>query len=109
VPAVGTVSPVSDEPFPDLGPTESELRGRWIAQPDGRVGGDRVDERIRWLTIHRLEALATTSDGWDWLFRDPRDGRLWELTFPQGSLHGSGPRLLTVIDPELALARYGHA
>jgi hypothetical protein len=101
---------VSDESsYPDLEPGESELHGQWIAQPDGRVAADPVDERIRWLTINRLEPLGTSSDGWDWLFRDPRDGRLWELTYPQGSLHGSGPRRLAVIDREMALARYGLA
>lgn len=100
---------MSDEPYPDLAPGETELHGQWIARPDGRTEGDPVDERIRWLTINRLVALGTTSDGWDWLFRDPRDGRLWELTFPQGSLHGSGPRRLAVVEPQLALARYGLA
>lgn len=92
-----------------LSSNESELRGEWVRHPDGRVAGDVVDERIRWLTIHQLEALGTTSDGWDWLFRDPDDGRLWELTFPQGSLHGSGPRLLRTVPAEEALARYGLA
>lgn len=98
---------MSDEAYPDLAPGETELLGQWIEQPDGRVVGDPVDERIRWLTINRLAPLGTTSDGWDWLFRDPRDGRLWELTYPQGSLHGSGPRRLALIAPEVALARYG--
>lgn len=98
---------MSDEAYPDLAPGETELLGQWIEQPDGRVVGDPVDERIRWLTINRLAPLGTTSDGWDWLFRDPCDGRLWELTYPQGSLHGSGPRRLALIAPEVALARYG--
>ena len=100
---------MTDDLFPPLGPEEHELHGAWITQPDGRVAGDPVEERIRWLTIHRLDALGTTSDGWDWLFRDPRDGRLWELTYPSGSLHGSGPRRLAVIDRAAALARYGRA
>jgi hypothetical protein len=92
---------VSGEGYAELSEGESELRGE--------VVGDAVDERIRWLAIHRLHALGTSSAGWDWLFRDPRDGRLWELTFPQGSLHGSGPRLLRVVPADEALARYGLA
>jgi hypothetical protein len=92
---------VSGEGYAELSQSESELRGE--------VSGDAVDERIRWLAINRLEALGTTSDGWDWLFRDPRDGRLWELTFPQGSLHGSGPRRLRLMSTDDALARYAFA
>jgi hypothetical protein len=92
---------VSGEQYAELSESESELRGE--------VSGDAADERIRWLAINRLEALGTTSAGWDWLFRDPRDGRLWELTFPEGSLHGSGPRRLRSISAEEALARYAFA
>ena len=92
-------------PFRDLAPHEAELHGRWHLPGDGRSGDD-VEQRIRWLVANRLVAEANASDGWEWLFRDPSDGRLWELSFPEGSLHGSGPRRLAVIVPEAAKTKY---
>jgi hypothetical protein len=100
---------MADETHQDLAPDETELRGAWIPGADGRPSNDAVEERIRWLVAHRLTHVATSADGWDWLFRDPSDHRLWELTYPQGSLHGAGPRRLAMIGREAALARYGRA
>ena len=37
------------------------------------------------------EKVATDSSGWDILYKDPRDGRFWELTYPDSSFHGGGP------------------
>jgi hypothetical protein len=45
--------------------------------------------------------------GWRQLYLDPRDGRRWELTFPQGSLHGGGPRRLECVAALVAADRYG--
>ena len=88
-----------------LGPHERQLQG---VLSEGIVGApDAVEARIRWLVSHRLRVVASSADGWDWLFRDPHDGRLWEQTFPLGSLHGSGPRRLAVIAEEQARAKYG--
>lgn len=98
---------MADETHPDLAPHETELRGAWIREVGGRPVNDAAEERIRWLVAHRLEHIGTSADGWDWLFRDPRDQRLWELTYPEGSLHGAGPRRLAEIDRDTALARYG--
>jgi hypothetical protein len=86
----------------DLVSDEVELRGGW----GGGGEPDAVERRIRWLVAHRLEALASADGGWSWLLRDPRDGRLWELTFPTGSIHGSGPRRLAVTTPEHAAEIY---
>jgi hypothetical protein len=96
-------SPVSD--FTELEPHERQLIGRWA---DGEAGGatDDVDARIFWLVSQRLEPKGFASNGWDALFRDPRDGRYWELTFPQGSLFGGGPRQLTLLSPAAAAAKY---
>lgn len=86
--------------FADLAPHEVELHA-------GDSQGDAVDARILWLARERLERLASTNAGWDTLFRDPRDGRLWELTFPQGNLFGGGPRRLAVMSGIDAREKYG--
>jgi hypothetical protein len=94
------------ESFHELAPEETELKGEWYEAEQG-IGADPVEHRIRWLIAHRLEGLGTAEGGWDWLFRDPRDGRYWELTFPTGSIHGSGPRRLAVIPVARASEKYG--
>jgi hypothetical protein len=60
--------------------------------------------RIEWLTTGCLEKIAASN--WTILFRDPEDGRYWELTYPKGELQGGGPPRLTVLSPEKAHAKY---
>jgi hypothetical protein len=96
---------VATPPFDELASSEQQLRGAWIESPQGKRG-DAVEQRIFWLISERLVALGSASDGWDWLYRDPRDGRLWELTYPEGSLLGRGPRQLALVLPEVAAAKY---
>lgn len=92
--------------FADLGPEERVLAGSW---PEPRAGTvhDEIDRRIFWLVSRRLTRLAVAEGGWRQLYRDPRDGRLWELSFPHGSLHGGGPRRLECVTAPLAAERYG--
>ncbi|MEP6621550.1 MAG: Imm27 family immunity protein [bacterium] len=92
--------------YPDLQADEQQLTGHW---KDGKAGAaaDDVDERILWLVTKRLLPKGLTADGWDSLFLDPRDSRFWELTFPQSSLFGGGPRQLSVLSPEAAAEKYG--
>lgn len=91
--------------FRDLAPDERLLVGSWSDATAGAVH-DEVDERIFWLVSRRLTLLGVAEGGWRQLYRDPRDGRLWELTFPQGSLHGGGPRRLEMITSEAAKKKY---
>jgi hypothetical protein len=96
---------MTGETHADLAPDEMLLQGALSGEITGTP--DAGESRIRWLVAHRLHAVASSPDGWEWLFRDPRDGRLWEQSFPLGSLHGSGPRRLAVITPAAAHAKYG--
>ena len=59
--------------------------------------------------LDRLDRLAITDGGWSALHRDPEDGRLWELTFPEGHLHGGGAPLLHVVSRQEATEKYGAA
>ena len=90
----------------DLDPSELDLVGAWDGSGD-EPRLDAVDRRIFWLVTRRLVARGVASGGWDQLYVDPRDGRFWELTFPEGSLHGGGPRRLTCLSEVAARAKYG--
>jgi hypothetical protein len=89
----------------DLQPDETLLTGDLIV--DGTtVVGDDVCRRIEWLLESRLDRLAADASGWETLYRDPRDGRLWERTYPQGEMHGGGPPQLSVVAAEDASSKY---
>ena len=90
----------------DLHPDETELWGQWL-DTGNRIEDDAIGARIRWLAAERLERLASDPGGWDALYRDPRDGRLWELTHPNSHLHGGGPPRLALVTAAEAAARYG--
>ena len=90
-----------------IGPDEVEIVGHWRVM-DGAVRGDANCERIRALTAGHLEKLATSpeSGGWDTLFIDRSDGRLWEMYYPNSELHGGGPESLRVISSSQAKDKY---
>ncbi len=58
---------------------------------------EATEQRIEWLTKQKLQPIAKDLSGWETLYRDPRDCRLWELTYPQSGMHGGGPRRLQVL------------
>lgn len=90
----------------DLTKRETELHGSWV-EMDGKVISDGTCRRIEWLIANRLEKIGSDPSGWDILFRDPRDGRLWERIFPESHLHGGGPPTLKVVSLAEAQAKYG--
>lgn len=92
--------------YPELGAEEQQLVGGWVEHDGGRTL-DQIDRRVFWLVTRRLIPRGHAHHGWEQLYQDPRDGRFWELTFPEGSLHGGGPRLLTCITEERAREKYG--
>ena|SRR5579862_2303945 len=90
-----------DEPIS----TEETLLGRWIVV-NGRIVDDETEQRINRLLESSLERIAATSGRWDILYRDRRDGRLWELTYPHGEMHGGGPKQLRRLTKQEARAKY---
>jgi hypothetical protein len=89
-----------------LEPEEDELRGNWIVE-DGVVTADVACRRIEWLTANWLEKQAVDDTEWNVLYRDPNDGRYWELTYPQSELHGGGPPALFHVSEETVESKYG--
>jgi hypothetical protein len=86
---------------------ETDLVGKWLV--DGtRTVADQICERIQYLTEKSLERLAVSRmyGAWETLFRDPKDARLWERTYPQGEMHGGGPPRLRAISEQEAREKY---
>jgi len=74
----------------------------------GRRGlTDDVTKRIYALTKSYLVELGQDASGWETLFRDPKDGRYWERTYPQGELQGGGPPQLICLSADEARKKYG--
>lgn len=87
-------------------PTETYLTGKWLSK-DGRVVSDETCARIEELTRTHLRELGRDASGWDALFIDPADGRLWELVYPESGLHGGGAPELRYVSAEQAREKYG--
>jgi hypothetical protein len=92
--------------YANLDQTESDLTGAWL-ESDGIITGDKTSERIGWLIRERLMRLASDGASWTALFRDPADGRLWELSYPHSEWDGGGPPRLAVISRAEAAMKYG--
>jgi hypothetical protein len=88
-------------------PTETLLTGAWALHGD-RVIADATCERINQLARSHLKLLGRDWSGWETLYLDPDDGRLWEQTYPQGEMHGGGPPQLRCVGREEAKAKYGN-
>ncbi len=91
-----------------LAPTETCLEGSRIL--NGRhVTQKDVSDRIKWLTSSALERVAISPEygAWEVLYRDPADGRFWELTYPLSAMHGGGPPQLAVVELTSVSERYG--
>jgi hypothetical protein len=87
-------------------PEETILVGRWVSGPQG-VTADVTCKRILRLVQLYLILLGRDASGWNSLHRDPQDGRLWELSYPESQLHGGGPPQLRQISLVDAMITYG--
>jgi hypothetical protein len=88
-----------------IAPEEIEIRGTFQVV-SGKVVADAAVLRIERLVRDHLKELGRDVSGWDVLYIDPIDGRLWELTYPLSHMHGGGPPLLTHITAEQATQKY---
>jgi hypothetical protein len=89
-----------------LAATETELVGQWHLRGT-RIIADDTCRRIEELVSKHLVLLGSDASGWDDLYRDPDDGRLWERTWPQSEMHGGGPPRLSCLPVDEALRKYG--
>src|SRR6202012_2026902 len=91
----------------DLLPEETLLKGKWETDR-GKVREDRVCVRIKWIIKHRLKKIADSPEWGAWLtlYIDPRDGRLWERSYPEGEMQGGGPPQLRTLTEGEAAEKY---
>jgi hypothetical protein len=89
-----------------LKPHETDLIGEWQLV-GAKVVANEACQRIDLLTSEYLKHIATDPSGWDKLYRDPDDGRYWELIYPQGEMHGGGPPRLICLSREVVQTKYG--
>ncbi|TAK53868.1 MAG: hypothetical protein EPO25_09095 [Gammaproteobacteria bacterium] len=85
---------------------ETDLVGKWRLVNDA-IEGDSTCRRIERLIRDQLTKVGTDATGWDTLYRDPQDGRYWELTYPESESEGGGPPRLSNIEKEAAQRKYG--
>jgi len=85
---------------------ETRIEGQWLF--DGQtMKEDESCHRIRSLINDQLQRVATDQSGWDVLYKDPSDGRFWELIYPQSEMHGGGPPVLQLVSVKDAKVKYG--
>jgi len=84
---------------------ESKLIGHWIYE-NGSMTKDEDAIRIEGLIKNHLKKIATDASGWDVLYIDPDDNRLWEVIYLQSDMQGGGPPSLFYISNEDAKIKY---
>ncbi len=85
---------------------EVQLDGQWL-KVGTKVVADDIARRIDELVAFELTRLTASKDGWDVLYVDKRDGRMWELTYPHKDWHGGGPPSLTCVTKDYVQTKYG--
>ena len=86
-------------------PSEILIEGKWLS------GGTTVSEdtnchRINWLISNCLKEVGVDGSGWEKLYLDLSDGRLWVLCYPNSEMHGGGPPTLMVVEESKAKERF---
>jgi hypothetical protein len=83
--------------------TETEIRCTTFTNESVNPTCERIDRLIRGY----LQTIASSEAGWSVLYKDPGDGRFWELTYPHSEMHGGRSPLLMWLSDERARAKYG--
>lgn len=86
-------------------PYETEIFAESVFK-DGRILPNPASQRILELTRSYLVELARDASGWETVYRDPADDRLWECDYPHSNRHGGGPPRLRNISLEEARQKY---
>jgi Immunity protein 27 len=85
--------------------SETRISGRIVLER-GKIIWDITSQRIFDLVNGYLIKIGHDDSGWDTLYRDPNDNRLWELVYAESELQGGGPPSLNVISQDVAALKY---
>ena len=88
-----------------IGDQELLIEGNWFSE-GGKLEADPNCQRISALIKEHLQKIGAASSGFEVLYRDPEDGRYWELTYPHYDWHGGGPPTLRHLSGAEAKAKY---
>ncbi|MVZ65370.1 hypothetical protein GQF61_05845 [Sphingobacterium sp. DK4209] len=89
----------------ELDKKETLLKGTLINLLNS-IEYDDVSNRIFFLVENYLIEINVDSSGWNRLYKDPRDGRYWELFFSNSELQGGGAPTLRYLIKEEAIMKY---
>ena len=78
---------------------ETSVVGQWIMDK-GKEELDAASRRIQYLIENELQRVATSNDGWFVLYKDPKLGGFWRLSYPNSESHGGGAPRLDLVNPE---------
>jgi len=87
----------------DVG-VKTVIEGKWTLDGQnvcGDAAWDEINSMLRTLTL-----IGSGDGGWSKLYRHPDSGTIWELTYPQGEMHGGGPPRLEALSDDEAGMRY---
>lgn len=87
-------------------PSETILLGHWH-QVAGKPKADETCKRIAELVESYFVFIAADESGWDKLFQDPEDGRVWELVYDNSDQHSGGPPTLKCVSRQEVSRKYG--
>jgi hypothetical protein len=74
----------------------ADLRDTWVML-DGKMVAEGDFATIETL-LADLDRVTDGDGGWAILYQHRNTGEFWELTYPQGEMHGGGPRRLRPIN-----------
>ena len=76
-------------------PFLTELNDVWVAR-DGKMIADGDAKTID--AMLEAELVELKKGNWAVLYRHKHTEELWDLVYPQGEMHGGGPRRLRQLD-----------
>lgn len=85
----------------------TSIDGGWVFQ-NGLVVENDNSKLISNLVSSYLIKVGRDESGWESLYMDPLDERLWELTYPESGQHGGGAPRLDCVSNELENRKYGY-
>lgn len=88
-----------------IAPTEYEIVGGF-ERKGGQVKPNANSLRIAELRCNLLQEIAASAEHYSVLYRDPNDGRYWELVSQNPEGHGGGTKSLVFISDNEAKVKY---